>query len=351
MAAALAGPLAAAPAGPTAAQAAGSLTLRDRLVIATSGSAAAVAQGLTRGFTERHDGATPPILHRVDGSEALEMFCFGTGPQTPDIALVTRRMSRAMAENCQANGVRDIVEMALGHGAVALAVKRGEPAPGLTAQQIWAALAAEQVAEGEFVPNRARLWSEVGPALPRGEIRLLMPAAETGLRSLFDDLVMEAGCRHVPAIRLVFEARYRRDKCVTQRVDGRIARIVSGDLVAALLAAPPGTIGVIGFDQLMASGGNLVALPIDGVLPNAASIGSLEYEPTRVVHLYAKRQHGRSAQGVGVVRGIREFLAEAASEHASGPGGYLTDAGLVPLGPAERAAQRRIAEAERLMSR
>lgn len=328
-----------------------SLTLRDRLVVVSAGSSAAVAQSLAKGFTDRYEGAAPPILHSLGGARALEAFCVGTGPQTPDAALVTRRMPRAVAEACQLNGVRDIIELELGLGAVVLAVKRGEPAMSLTSHQLWSALAAERVEAEDFLPNRTRFWSDIATGLPRSDIRMLMPDRDSGVRMLFDDLMMEAGCRHVQPVRLLFDASHRRDKCITLRTDGRIARVALGDVTATLLASPPGTIGVISFDQLLLSGGNLLPLPLDGVLPTAASIASFDYEPTRMIYLYAKRQHSRSTQGIGVVRGVREFLIEAVSEPAAGPGGYLTTAGLVPLGPAERAAQRRIAERQSLMSR
>lgn len=336
---------------PAAAQPGTPMTLRDRLVIVSSSSSAAVAQGLTRGFSERYGDAAAPILNSVGSIHATEAFCIGTGPQTPDVAVVTRRMPRAMLETCQSNGVRDIVEMELGLGAVVLAVRRGDAAPALTSRQVWEAIAAERFVDDEFVPNRARNWAEVSPTLPRSDIRMLMPDTSSGTRALFDDLVMEAGCRNVRQIRLLFEATYRRAKCVTQRIDGRITQLPAANVPAALLAAPAGTIGVLTYDQLSASGGNLVALSLDGVVPTAASIASFDYEQTRTVFLYAKRQHGRNQQGVGVVRGIRELLVEAASEGAAGPGGYLTGAGLVPLGPADRAAQRRVAEAQSLMSR
>jgi phosphate transport system substrate-binding protein len=86
-------------------------------------------------------------------------------------------------------------------------------------------------------------------------------------------------------------------------------------------------------------------------MPTIAAIGNLDYEQARTFFVYAKRQHSRNQQGVGVVRGIREFLLEATSEHAGGPSGYLAAAGLVPLTPAERAAQRRVAQRQTLMSR
>jgi phosphate transport system substrate-binding protein len=338
--------LATAPAGAQTA-----MTLRDRLVVVSSASSAGLTQLLVRNFTERHAGVQPPITNALGSARALEAFCSGTGPQTPDLALVTRRMPRAMQEACAANGVRDIIELQIGLGAVVLVARRGEAPPALTSRHIWEAVAAERPVEDEFLPNTARFWSDISTSLPRSEIRIILPNREAGTRALFDDLILESGCRYVKPVRLLFEASYRRGKCVTARTDGRVVAVASDEVPAALLAAPPGTLGVMSFDQLIASGGNFVAVTLDGVVPSAASIGSLDYDQVRTFYLYAKRQHGRNQQGVGVVRGIREFLVETTSEQAGGPGGYLTIAGLVPLGPAERAAQRRIAETQSLMAR
>ncbi|MGX9966531.1 PstS family phosphate ABC transporter substrate-binding protein [Roseomonas sp. F4] len=326
-------------------------TMRDRLVVISSTSAGTVARMLGASFTERFEGVLEPTRRALPSTAAMELFCAGIGPQTPDIAIMVRRMPRTMLETCQGNGVRDVIELRLGLSAVLLAVRRGEATPSLTSRQVWEALAAERIDDEEFVPNRRALWSDVAPSLPRSEIRVLAPNLGTGTNGLFEDMVLEGGCRDVKAIRLLFEAAYRRGKCVTVREDGRVQRMGGLEVPAALLAAPPGTIGVISFDQLLASGGNLVALSLDGVLPTQASIYAQDYVATRTVYLYAKRQHTRLQEGVGVVRGIREFLNEATSEAASGPGGYLSITGLVPLGPGERAAQRRIAERLTLISR
>ena len=326
---------------PAAAQ--GSMTLRDRMVVAGSTSTEAVGRILAGGFAERFGMAERPQVNITATGRAFELFCGGLGPETPDVALVTRRMPRSVFENCQANGVTDIVEIRLGFGAVVLATRRGDVAPVLSSRHIYQALAAEH-ADGEgFVPNRTATWADVDPTLPPREIRVLVPAAGTGMRALMEDLILEAGCREVRAIRLVFEAAYRRGKCIRLRTDGRALVARDDDIVAALLAAPPGTIAVISFEQLLRSGGNLLPLSLDGVLPGPASITSLEYNQSQTIFLYAKRQHSRSRHGVGVVRGIREFVTEATSEHTSGPGGYLLGAGLLPLPPADRAEQRRIA--------
>ncbi|WP_372618082.1 PstS family phosphate ABC transporter substrate-binding protein [Falsiroseomonas sp.] len=327
------------------------MTLRDRLVVVSSASSAGLTQLLTRNFTERFAGVVPPATEAVGSAAALERFCTGIGPQTPDLAIVTRRMPRAMVENCSANGVRDIVEVQIGLGAVVLVTRRGEAMPALSSRQVWEAVAAERPVDEEFVPNTTRFWSDIAPGLPRSEIRVIVPDHGAGTRALFDDLVMESGCRYVKEIRLLFEAAYRRGKCVNSRIDGRLIAVPSDHVVAALLSAPPGTIAAMSYDQLVSSGGNLVALALDGTPPTAATIGSLDYGPVRTFYLYAKRQHSRSQDGVGVVRGIREFLLEATGEQAGGPGGYLTAAGLLPLMPADRAAQRRIAEHSTVMSR
>lgn len=333
------------------AMATGSLTLRDRLTIAGTHSSEGVGRMLVQRFAEGAQNAPLPRLEVTRGSQAFEAFCAGTGPDTPDLTLVSRRMPRSVLENCRANGVTEVVELRLGYSAVVLAARRGDITPALTSRHIYEALAAERTDGEGFLPNRARLWSEVDPALPAREIRMLVPEAGTGMRALMEDLMLEAGCREVRAIRLLFDAGYRRSKCITLRQDQRAVPVAHGEIMGALLAAPPGTIAVLSYDQMLRAGGNLLPLRLDGVLPDAASIATLDYNQAQVVFLYAKRQHMPTREGVGVVQGLRGLLAEATSERAAGPGGYLGLAGLVPLPPAERHAQRRVAERLTLRSR
>jgi phosphate transport system substrate-binding protein len=329
----------------------GSLTLRDRLLIASSPSMEAVTRMLAGSFADRYEGAQQPHLEVAGTQLGFERFCSGLGPETPDFLLVSRRMPRAIVEHCEANGVADIVEVRLGYGAIVLATRRGDIAPVLSSRHLYEALAAERTDGTAFSGNTATNWADVDPSLPRREIRVLVPDTGSGLRALMEDLILEAGCREVRPIRLLFEAAYRRAKCVTLRTDGRVTAVPSDGMVAALLSAPPGTIAVMSIDQLLRSGGNLLPLSLDGVLPGAASIMSLDYNQSQTKYLYAKRQHSQTRHGVGVVRGIRELLTEATSEQASGPGGYLTGAGLLPLPPADRTEQRRIADRMTLRSR
>jgi phosphate transport system substrate-binding protein len=155
----------------------------------------------------------------------------------------------------------------------------------------------------------------------------------------------------VKAVRTIFSAAFRVSKCVTLRGDGRIRELASEAVPSALLDSPPGTIGVISYAQLLESGGNLVPVALNGVLPTATTIANDDYDVARTIYLYAKRQHSRNAEGAGVVRGIREFTADAVSEPVGGPGGLLTQHGLVPLAPALRAQQRDIAARQTLLNR
>ena len=328
--------------GPASAQTA--LTLRDRLLVVSSTSTSRVTDLLARTFAERYADVRAPEVRSMTTTRAMEVFCAGIGPETPDVVVSTRRIPAGMREICGANGVEDIVEIQLGLGAVVLAARRGDPLPQLTSRQIYEAVAAERAGPDGFAPNTAATWAQIAGTLPANQIRVLVPPRGHGTRQLFEDLVLEAGCRNIRDIRLLFEAGFRRSKCVTMREDGRVVQVAGDDIASSLLNAPAGTIGVTTLDEVFRSGGNLIALSLDGVMPTPASVASLDYDQTRTVYLYAKRQHARNQQGVGVVRGIAELLAEATSELAMGPAGYLVNAGLIPLPPAERIAQRRTAE-------
>jgi phosphate transport system substrate-binding protein len=177
-------------------------------------------------------------------------------------------------------------------------------------------------------------------------------AAGGSSRAYFEDLVLQSGCRHNPTIRLIFEAGYRRSKCVTMRQDGRIVERRVEDIPGEILRAPPGTIGTVTLAQVRASGGTLVPIKLDDVLPTSANISNLDYLPTFNIFMYAKRQHSRAVGGVGVVRGIREFSSYAMSEQVAGPEGRLaTNTGLVSLRPDDRVKQRRTAASQTILTR
>jgi len=327
------------------AQAESVLTLRDRLLFASSNTAGRVSNLLAGSFAERWGKDRRPEVRVVGSNDALALFCGGIGPETPDVAISTRRMPSGIRQSCRVNGVRDVIEMKLGFGAVVLVARRGDPMLTLSARYLQEALAAERpTSDGTFAPNTYASWSQIARGLPPSPIRVVVPRGDSGARQLFEDLVLESGCRDVKEMRLLFEAGFRRSKCISLRTDGRVVEVAEDQTVATMMSSPPGTLAVVTFDEAMRSGGNLIAVPLDGVLPTIASIAAMDYDPSRVVYLYAKRQHARNKQGVSVVHGMAELLAEASSESATGPAGFLAGAGLVSLPPSERVLQRSIAE-------
>ncbi len=330
----------------------GASTERDGLWVLASGSTIHVARELVSSFGSAYQVAAPPRIDSMATPQAWAAFCSGVGARTPDIFVTTRRASASAMEQCVARGVTEIVEVEIGLGALVLAVKKGDTISAITSEDVWRALAAEVVVSEEFAPNRQARWSDVSPRLPSSDIRFVVPLPVGSTRSFFENLVMEAGCRHNSTVRLIFEASYRRAKCITMRQDGRVLERPVDEIPGEILRGAPGTIGAVSLSQLRASGGTLVALELDGAVPSMSSIASRDYLPSVHMYVYAKKQHSRAQNGVGVVRGIREFMTMAVSEQMAGPDGRLSStAGLVALDPDARVRQRSIAANQSTMSR
>src|SRR6185312_14354782 len=115
-----------------------------------------------------------------------------------------------------------------------------------------------------------------------------------GIRSIFDALVLEGGCRDEAVIKQIFDARQRTSRCATARTD-RVREIPRGQAMRTLLEAPVGTVGVLSQVDVLRSGGQLVGLSLDGVAPTQAAILNGVYDYTTSFWLYAKR--GRAARG------------------------------------------------------
>jgi phosphate transport system substrate-binding protein len=100
------------------------------------------------------------------------------------------------------------------------------------------------------------------------------------------------------------------------------------------LEANPRALGIFGFSFLDQNIDKLQGSRIEGVEPTFENIASGKYPVSRSLYVYAKNAH------LGVIPGMREFVAEFTSEDAFGSEGYLTDKGLIPLPDADRAKVR-----------
>ncbi|MEI6984529.1 MAG: substrate-binding domain-containing protein [Rhodospirillaceae bacterium] len=303
----------------------------------------------------RHLAAQWQIPHpeeRLAGTHAgFVSFCSGIGAEYPDVVAATRRMRQTEFDVCAANGIVDLIEVPLGYSAVVFVAKRGDKTLKLTPKIIFQALAAE-VPQGltsfaqDLLVNPYETWQQIDKKLPADLINVVLPGHATGTHSIFDDVFMQGGCRTFTIIKLIFYEKERVALCTTLRGDGRVVEIAKDyeeQVPAMVIKGPPGTVGVIPYFYAVKNADSLQILPVNGIMPTPQSIESDAYEGVHTVYYYFKRAHMRNHDGVGVVRGLRQFIVESSSEAARAPGGYLEALGLTPLPADMRLAQRRAA--------
>ena len=117
------------------------------------------------------------------------------------------------------------------------------------------------------------------------------------------------------------------------RDDGHYTDAGENDnLIVQKLENSPRQLGIFGYSFLEQNGDKVQGAHINGVEPDFDSIAEGKYPVSRPLFFYVKKAH------VGVIPGIREYVAEFASEAAAGEFGYLTDNGLIPLAAEERTA-------------
>lgn len=285
--------------------------------------------------------ATPPVVTHASALRVLRDFCQGVGGNSPDIVLTTRRLRLSLAGQCSQNGVEHMVQVELGRADVILAVRRGSDITGLTARDVYLALARDIPDKDEFRRNTNIRWSDIDASLPPDDIRFQLPPREGGGRARFNGLILEGGCREEPLVKLIFTADQRTARCVTTRVD-RVREIPPDQALRALLDAPVGTIGVLSLDDLAQANDDLVPLALDGVMPTAKAVLEGTYNYASVYWLYAKRGQARHGHAAEIDAAVDRIVAASLSEGVLGPKGPLSTLGVIPLPADDRRAQRAV---------
>ncbi len=331
-------------AGKSATPPSADFTQRSELLIVGSTSMRAVTDAVAERLTL--DYLMPRPIIRPTGTETgFDDFCAGVGASFPDIAAASHRMSRGDYDTCVENKVLDIIEVGVGQSAVVVATKKGNPAFDVTPRMIYYAVAEEIPIGGEFTANRYNTWKETDKAAPDLPIQVIIPAKGSGTRSFFDDVFMQGGCRHVKEIDAIFAAADRVPRCITVRDDGPITELAEPfeeKALAALETAPPGTVAIVPWSLYLNNRDKVEVLPVGGVSPTHEGIADYSYPMATTLHYYFKRAHMRNKAGRGVVRGIREFMAEIVKDEASGEGGYFEELGVIALTPEDRRKQQNI---------
>jgi len=308
---------------------AGAAEARDQLHIVGSSTVYPFSTAVAEEFGKGGNFKTP-IVESTGTGGGLKLFCSGVGEGTPDIANASRKIKDSEIEACKANGVTSITEVPIGYDGIVIANAKSEQRYDLTRQQVWLALAKEVPQDGKLVPNFYKSWNEISADLPAEKIEVLGPPPTSGTRDAFVELVMDAGCKGIPEIEAITDAKAKTGACSAIREDGAWTDAGENDnLIVQKLSANPKALGVFGYSFLEENLDRLQGSNIDGVDPDFDHIVSGAYPVSRTMYFYVKNQHD------GQVPGIREFVAEFTSEKAAGEEGYLADKGMIPF-PTEK---------------
>jgi phosphate transport system substrate-binding protein len=302
---------------------------RDSISIVGSSTVYPFTTTVAEQFGRQGKFKTPKVESTGTGG-GIKLFCNGVGPQYPDVANASRRIRPAELQQCQQNGVREVVEVKVGYDGIVLAENKAAKTMNLTRREVYLALA-KQVPDPAnpttLIANPYKSWSEINRALPNHKIEVLGPPPTSGTRDSFVELYMEAGCRTFPwlnSLREVDEPRFKR-ACGTIREDGAFVEAGENDnLIVQKLTANANAVGIFGYSFLEENLDKIKGATMDGVIPTYETIASGKYPASRPLFIYVKRAH------IGVIPGIEEFVAEFVSDKAIGEDGYLAEKGLIP---------------------
>jgi phosphate transport system substrate-binding protein len=313
---------------------------RDYIYIVGSSTVYPFATVVAEAFGQRGGFKTPKIESTGTGG-GFKLFCAGVGVEHPDIANASRPIKPAEIQTCAQNKVTDIVEVKIGYDGIVLANSKSAPHLQLTRKDIYLALAKrvpDPKGGAETIANPYTTWKQVNAQLPDTNIEVLGPPPTSGTRDAFAELAMEGGCSAFPAItelKAKDENAYKA-LCQSVREDGKYIEAGENDnLIVQKLEANPKAVGIFGYSFLEQNEDKVQGSFVDGVEPSFESISSGKYSVSRPLFFYVKKAH------VGVIPGLKEYIAEFTRDSTWGPEGYLADRGLIPMPDAERATVTR----------
>ena len=278
-----------------------------------------------------------PKVESTGSGGGLKLFCSGVGETTPDITNASRRIKTSELDWCKQNGVTDIVEVMIGFDGIVLANAATQEPLSLQRRDIFLALAKmvpNPDGSNTLIDNPYTTWMDVNPALPAKPIRVMGPPPTSGTRDAFVELAMEGGCSQFELIRSMKKENSHRYKalCHGIREDGAYIEAGENDnLIVQKLVANPDAVGIFGYSFLEQNEDKVQGSAIDGQVPTFDAIADGSYPVSRSLYFYVKKAH------VGVIPGIKEYLAEFMSERAIGEDGYLADKGMIPMESDQRA--------------
>jgi ABC-type phosphate transport system substrate-binding protein len=209
---------------------------RDYIYVVGSSTVYPFATVVAEHFGKSSRFKTPKIESTGSGG-GMKLFCQGVGVKHPDITNASRRIKKSEFDKCQANGVKEIVEIKIGYDGIAIANSKAAPQFNLSRKDIFLALA-KQIPDpkapesGKLVPNPYSTWNEINPSLPAYKIEVLGPPPTSGTRDAFAELAMEGGCKQFSWIKQIKKdskkAKKAADKELAKQLKNKYKAICHG---------------------------------------------------------------------------------------------------------------------------
>ncbi len=310
---------------------AGAAEARDSIHIVGSSTVFPFTTAVAESFGKAGKFKTPVVESTGTGG-GMKLFCAGIGEGTPDITGASRKIKSSEVDTCKQNGVTSITEILIGYDGIAFASSKSGAAIDVSRKQLFQALAKQVPVNGQLVDNPYKMWNEIDPSLPAQKIEVLGPPPTSGTRDAFVELVMDHACAEFPEIEAL-DKDAKKAACQSIREDGGYVEAGENDnLIVQKLEANAQAFGIFGYSFLEENADKLQGAKIEGVAPTFEAVSDKSYPISRDLYVYVKNAH------VGVIPGIREFVAEYVSERAMGEEGYLADKGLITLTPDQQQA-------------
>ncbi|WP_370339322.1 PstS family phosphate ABC transporter substrate-binding protein [Parvularcula marina] len=303
------------------------ISSQDQVTMEGSSTIAPYARAMTRLL--RH----PEMLTVVQNGSGtgIARLCSGR-PLSPQIAASSRPIKPREIERCAANGIETLVEKPIGRDGIVLAQSVKAKDLELTVRDLYLATA-NYIPRAEddcvLVKNIKVKWKDVRSDLPDREIIVIGPPRSSGTRDVFLEKAVAVGARSFHCLAAIehsspdYFAKATKIRLDSHWVDGG----EQDEAVAQTLRYVRDAIGIFGYAYLVEVK-DIEAIPLDGVEPTVETIASGEYELSRGLYLYADK---RSFEGD---HPVAEIYRAFGSFGAIGPGGFLTEMGLVTTGHA-----------------
>ena len=305
---------------------------REHISIAGSSTVLPFATIIAEQFGTNPNFKTP-VVESGGSSVGKKGVCQGIGNEFIDIGNASSRMKQSELDYCNDNKV-SLTEIKVGYDGIVLAYSHEGTPLNITRAELGMALTAEiPQADGTWIPNPFKKWSDINPALPDTEIRVYGPPTTSGTRASFAEMVNQKGyCGKDKIAKAASKARgdKKGKKCRSMRTDGAYVEAGEQDnLIVQKLQEDKDAYGIFGFSYLDQNTDTLAGAAIDGVNPTFDAIAEGSYPVSRALWFYVKHDH------MDVVPGLAEYMNEWTKHW--GEDGVLTDAGMIPMSEAERA--------------